>query len=114
MSRAAATAFVLLTLSAPAARPAEILIHDAKSSPESLTMTPDGNLFAGSASSPYIYLVKKGATTAETFVDAKVPKLFPQNGARRHPSIKVRTIARLLPALNEHLNALSRCPLSGE
>ena len=70
MSRAAATALVLLTLSAPAARPAEILIHDAKSSPESLTMTPDGNLFAGSASSPYIYLVKKGATTAETFVDA--------------------------------------------
>ena len=70
MSRAAATAFVLLTLSAPAARPAEILIHDAKSSPESLTVTPDGNLFAGSASSPYIYLVKKGATTAETFVDA--------------------------------------------
>jgi len=70
MSRAAATALVLLTLSAPAARPAEILIHDAKSSPESLTVTPDGNLFAGSASSPYIYLVKKGATTAETFVDA--------------------------------------------
>jgi len=70
MSRAAATALVLLTLSAPPARPAEILIHDAKSSPESLTVTPDGNLFAGSASSPYIYLVKKGATTAETFVDA--------------------------------------------
>jgi len=70
MSRAAATALVLLTLSAPAARPAEILIHDAKSSPESLTVTPDGNLFAGSASSPYIYLIKKGATTAETFVDA--------------------------------------------
>jgi len=70
MSRAAATALVLLTLSAPAARPAEILIHDAKSSPESLTVTPDGNLFAGSSSSPYIYLVKKGATTAETFVDA--------------------------------------------
>lgn len=70
MSRAAAIALVLLILSAPAARAAEILIHDAKSSPESLTMTPEGNLFVGSASSPYIYLVKKGATTAEIFVDA--------------------------------------------
>ena len=70
MSRAVATALVLLTLFAPAAMAAEILIHDAKSSPESLTVAPDGNLFAGSASSPYIYLVKKGATTAETFVDA--------------------------------------------
>jgi len=70
MSRAAATALVLLTLSAPAAMAAEILIHDAKSSPESLSVAPDGNLFAGSASSPYVYLVKKGATTAETFVDA--------------------------------------------
>jgi hypothetical protein len=54
MSRAAATAFVLLTLSAPAARPAEILIHDAKSSPESLTVTPDGNLFAGSQLALYL------------------------------------------------------------
>lgn len=70
MSRTAATALLLLTLSAPAAMAAEILIHDAKSSPESLTVAPDGNLFAGSASSPYIYLVKKGATTAEAFVDA--------------------------------------------
>ncbi len=49
---------------------AEILIHDDKSQPESLAVAADGTLFAGSASSPYIYRVKKGATTADVFVDA--------------------------------------------
>ena len=70
MVRVAIFAGALLALSAPAASAAEILIHDDKSQPESLTVTPDGTLFAGSASSPYVYRVKKGASVAETFVDA--------------------------------------------
>jgi sugar lactone lactonase YvrE len=53
-----------------AAPPAEILIHDARSQPESVTAAPDGSLIAGSASSPYIYRVKPGAAQAERFVDA--------------------------------------------
>jgi hypothetical protein len=61
---------ILLGIFAPAASAAEILIHDAKSQPESLTVAPDGTIFAGSASSPYVYAVKKGATAATVFVDA--------------------------------------------
>jgi len=48
----------------------EILIVDAKSQPESLTVAPGGMLIVGSASSPFIYKVRKGSTTAEKFVDA--------------------------------------------
>ncbi|THD64832.1 MAG: hypothetical protein E8A49_00840 [Phenylobacterium sp.] len=35
-----------------------------------MTVAPDGSVIAGSASSPFVYRVKKGATTAERFVDA--------------------------------------------
>jgi hypothetical protein len=66
----AACAAALLVLAAPAAMAAEILIHDAKSQPESLTVAPNGDVVAGSASSPFIYRVAKGATTAKVFVDA--------------------------------------------
>ncbi len=48
----------------------QILIVDEKSQPESLTVAPGGTLIVGSASSPYIYKVRKGATSAEKFVDA--------------------------------------------
>jgi len=48
----------------------EILIFDAKSQPESLTLAPGGILIVGSASSPFIYKVRRGSTTAEKFVDA--------------------------------------------
>jgi len=48
----------------------EILIFDAKSQPESLTLAPGGTLIVGSASSPFIYKVRRGSTTAEKFVDA--------------------------------------------
>ena len=48
----------------------EILIVDAKSQPESLTVAPGGMLIVGSASSPFIYKVRKGSTSAEKFVDA--------------------------------------------
>jgi len=70
MIRFACVALSLLAISAPAAMAAEILIHDDKSQPESLTVAPDGSVIAGSASSPYVYRVRKGAATADRFVDA--------------------------------------------
>src|SRR5471032_1291423 len=48
----------------------DILIADAKSQPESLTMAPGGVLFVGSASTPFVYKVRPGSSTAEKFVDA--------------------------------------------
>lgn len=53
-----------------AAPAAEILIVDAKSQPESLTVAPGGLLIVGSASTPFIYKVRPGSTVAEKFVDA--------------------------------------------
>jgi hypothetical protein len=52
------------------ARAAEIQIVDDKSQPESLTLAPNGILIVGSASSPFIYKVRPGATTADKFFDA--------------------------------------------
>jgi hypothetical protein len=52
------------------AHAAEILIANAKSQPESLTVAPGGVLIVGSASMPFVYKVRPGATTVETFVDA--------------------------------------------
>ncbi|WP_158790741.1 SMP-30/gluconolactonase/LRE family protein [Granulicella sp. L60] len=49
---------------------AEILIVDAKSQPESLTVAPGGILIVGSASTPFVYKVHPGSATAEKFVDA--------------------------------------------
>ena len=65
-----AAALILLAFGAPSAFAAEILIHDDKSQPESMTVARDGSVFAGSASSPFIYRVKKGASAADVFVDA--------------------------------------------
>lgn len=48
---------------------ADILIADAKSSPESLTVGPAGTLIVGSASSPFVYRVRPGSDTAERFID---------------------------------------------
>src|SRR5579864_3120806 len=48
---------------------ADVLIGDAKSQPESLTIAPGGVLIVGSASSPFVYKVKPGSTTAEKFID---------------------------------------------
>jgi SMP-30/Gluconolactonase/LRE-like region len=55
---------------AQAAGAAEILIADAKSQPESLTVAPGGVVIAGSASSPFVYKVRAGSSTAEKFIDA--------------------------------------------
>ena len=61
---------IALVLSfAQAASAAEILIGDAKSQPESLTMGPGGVLIVGSASSPFVYKVRPGSSTAEKFID---------------------------------------------
>lgn len=48
----------------------EMLIGDAKSQPESLTVAPGGVLIVGSSSTPFVYKVRPGSTTAEKFVDA--------------------------------------------
>src|SRR6202795_5286381 len=54
---------------AQAVSAADILIADAKSQPESLTVAPGGVLIVGSASSPFVYRVRPGSTTAEKFID---------------------------------------------
>jgi hypothetical protein len=61
---------VLFTGFAHALSAADILIADAKSQPESLTVAPGGILIVGSASSPFVYKVRPGSTVAEKFVDA--------------------------------------------
>jgi sugar lactone lactonase YvrE len=65
-----AASVALLTGLAQAASAAEIVIVDAKSQPESLTVAPGGVLIVGSASTPFVYKVRPGSTTAEKFVDA--------------------------------------------
>src|SRR4051795_5477729 len=55
---------------AHAAFAADILIADAKSQPESLTVAPGGVLIVGSASTPFVYKVRSGSSTAEKFIDA--------------------------------------------
>ena len=69
-ARRLAACVALLTGLAQAASAAEILIVDAKSQPESLTVAPGGILIVGSASTPFVYKVRPGSTTAEKFVDA--------------------------------------------
>jgi len=49
---------------------ADILIGDGKASPESLAVGPGGVLLVGSASTPFVYKVRAGETTAEKFIDA--------------------------------------------
>jgi hypothetical protein len=69
MIRVATATLALLAFFVPAASAVEILVHDEKSQPESLTVTPDGSVITGSGSSPYIYMVKKGTTDVTTFID---------------------------------------------
>ena len=69
-ARRLAACVVVFTGLAQAASASEVLIVDVKSQPESLTVGPTGVLYVGSASTPFIYKVKPGATTPEKFVDA--------------------------------------------
>jgi hypothetical protein len=67
--RRLAVSVALLMSFVPSACASEILIGDAKSQPESLTVAPGGVLIVGSASSPFVYKVRPGSTTAEKFID---------------------------------------------
>jgi hypothetical protein len=69
-ARRLAVCVALVAGLARAASAVEILIADAKSQPESLTVAPGGVLIVGSASTPFVYKVRSGSTTAEKFVDA--------------------------------------------
>lgn len=60
----------LLAFSAVPALSAEILIHDAKSQPESLAVAANGDMYVGSASTPFVYRIKKGTTDVVPFIDA--------------------------------------------
>jgi hypothetical protein len=68
--RRLAACVALFTGLGQAVSAADILIADAKSQPESLTVAPGGILIVGSASTPFVYKVRPGSTTAEKFVDA--------------------------------------------
>ena len=69
-ARRLATCVALIMSFGQAAFASDILIADAKSQPESLTMAPGGVLIVGSASSPFVYKVRPGSSTAEKFIDA--------------------------------------------
>jgi len=69
-ARCLATCVALILGFTRAASAADILIADAKSQPESLTVAPGDVLIVGSASTPFIYKVRSGSSTAEKFVDA--------------------------------------------
>src|ERR1700733_6983807 len=68
-ARRLAACVALLSGLAQAASADDILIENAKSQPESLTVAPGGVLIVGSASSPFVYKVRPGSTTAERFID---------------------------------------------
>src|ERR1700723_42001 len=76
--RPLAVSVILVMSFVQAASAAEILIADAKSQPESLTIAPGGVLIVGSASSPFVYKVRPGSSTAEKFIDvsAEPPGTF--------------------------------------
>jgi sugar lactone lactonase YvrE len=63
------TCVALVMSFAQIATAADVLIGNEKSQPESLTIAPGGVLIVGSASSPFVYKVRPGATTAEKFID---------------------------------------------
>jgi hypothetical protein len=69
-ARRLATCVALVMGFAQSALAAEVLIADAKSQPESLTVAPGGVLIVGSASSSFVYKVLPGSSTAEKFIDA--------------------------------------------
>lgn len=64
-----AVSVVLVMSFVQASSAADILIGDAKSQPESLTVAPGGVLIVGSASSPFVYKVRPGSMVAEKFID---------------------------------------------
>jgi hypothetical protein len=69
-ARCLATCVALVVSLAQLSAPAQVLIGDAKSQPESMTVAPGGVVIVGSASSPYVYKMAAGGTSAEKFIDA--------------------------------------------
>jgi sugar lactone lactonase YvrE len=69
-TRYACAALIFITTFAQATYASDIVIGNAKSEPESLTMAPGGVLIVGSSSSPFVYKVRPGSSTAEKFIDA--------------------------------------------
>ncbi len=69
-ARRFAACSALFVGSALAASASEILIVDAKSQSESLTVALGGVLVVGSASTPFVYKVRPGSSAPEKFVDA--------------------------------------------
>jgi outer membrane protein assembly factor BamB len=67
--RTATITLALFAAATLASAQANILVGDEKSQPESITVLADGTLIAGSATSPFVYRAKPGATTAEKFID---------------------------------------------
>ena len=70
MRNAALTLALFAATTLTAVAQANILIGDEKSSPESLTVAADGQIFAGSATTSFVYRARPTATAAEKFVDA--------------------------------------------
>jgi hypothetical protein len=96
--RRIAVGVVLVAGCAQAVSAADILIGDAKSQPESLTVAPGGVLIVGSASTPFVSKVRSGSTTAEKFVDASAegPGTF-FFGMLADPSSKTLWTCQLTP-----------------
>jgi hypothetical protein len=69
-ARRLAVCIAVVAAAAQAVSAADILINDAKSGPESLTVGPGGVLIVGSASTPFVYKVRPGSSSAEKFIDA--------------------------------------------
>ena len=69
-SRRLVACVALLVTFAQAASAAEIVVGNVKSQPESLTVAPGGVLIVGSASSPFLYRVRPGSSSADMFIDA--------------------------------------------
>ena len=68
MARAALAALWLLIAAAPAGG-GEITVRDGKTQPENLTLTARGDIIVGSFAAARIDIIRRGATTAETFAD---------------------------------------------
>jgi hypothetical protein len=65
---------LLLCSGALAAEPKRVVSTDPQSQPESVTVAPDGSLFLSSASKPVIYRATKGASQAQTSIDASAER----------------------------------------
>jgi hypothetical protein len=94
----ASIALLSLAFSAPAVMSAEILIHDEKSRPESLTIASDSAVMAGGASLPYVGRITNCATTTEVFAGTSTDgrRIF-FFGQLADPATNIWRTCRLMP-----------------